>query len=89
MCFHYNQVRHKKVECLRLMNGDIRGPSLVVLRIIEGCESRVDALVVRSRALQLQAGRPKFHKLLSHVCFIFALVALYYILLLLIICMYM
>ena len=59
MCFHYNQLGHKKVDFLRLMSGVVRAPALVTLRITDGRKGREYALVVRSQALQLQAGEAK------------------------------
>ena len=59
MCFHYNQVGHKKADCPRLMGGAMSAPALVTLRITDGRKGRAEALAVRSRALQLQAGEAR------------------------------
>lgn len=46
---------HKKVDCQELMRGAVMAPAPTTLRIMDGRESRVDVLVVRSRALYLHA----------------------------------
>ena len=55
MCFHYNQVGHRKVNYLRLIGGKVNAPAPVTLRIIDDCEGMAEASTMRNRALQLQA----------------------------------
>lgn len=56
MCFLYNQVGHKKADTPTLMIGAVRTPAPTTLRITYDRKGRVEALAVRSRTLQLQAG---------------------------------
>ena len=52
-------MNHKKADYLRLMNGAVREPTLVTLRITNDREGRSDAPAVWSRALQSKVGEPR------------------------------
>lgn len=51
MCFYCDQAGQKKSECSRLMSGSVRAPTPATLRIINSCEGRAEAPVVRSGGL--------------------------------------
>lgn len=47
LCFHYNQVGHKKVDYLELLGGVVRELTPTTLRITDVRESRVGAPMVK------------------------------------------
>ena len=47
MCFHYNQVDHKKADCL-MFRGKVSAPAPVTLRITDVCDGRKGAPTARS-----------------------------------------
>ena len=59
MCFHYNQVGHKKADCPMLRGGAVSAPTLITLRITDSPKGRVGALAARSRALRCQSGEAR------------------------------
>lgn len=52
-CFHINQNRHKKANCLRLSGGAMAVPAPATLWNTDGLKGKVEAHMVKSRALQL------------------------------------
>ena len=59
LCFHYNQVGHKKVDRPTMRGGAVSAPALVTVRITSGNEGRVGAPSERIRALQCQTGEAR------------------------------
>lgn len=56
MCFHCNQVDHKKADHPRLRGGAVSVPAPVTLRNTDGREGRDGALTARRRAEHIQFG---------------------------------
>ena len=59
MCFHYNQMSHKKVDCPMFRGGVVIAPAPVTLRITDGRGGRAGSSSARSRASQCQSGESK------------------------------
>ena len=53
ICFHCNQISHKKVDCPRLSGVEVVGPTPAPLRITSGLHGKAEAPLVKSRAFQL------------------------------------
>lgn len=53
ICFHYNQVGHKKVDCLNLCSGAVTTPTPSPLRITESREDKTESPILRILAFQL------------------------------------
>ena len=51
ICFHCNQVAHKKADYLELISGALREPAPATLRNIDGHKDMVEVSVGRSRVL--------------------------------------
>ena len=51
LCFHCDEVGHKKANCLMLRGGAVIAPASTTLRIIDGREGKAGAPTERSRAL--------------------------------------
>ena len=66
LCFHCNQVGHKKVNCPKLMRRSVRAPAPATLRIIDGREGRVEVPMLRNRPRGSD-----FHHLTLQVCVVF------------------
>ncbi|XP_023747608.1 uncharacterized protein LOC111895775 [Lactuca sativa] len=53
ICFHCNQIGHKKADLSRLSGGPMVAPAPTTLRITNGHQGKAEAPVVKSRAFQL------------------------------------
>ena len=59
MCFLCNQEVHNKAQYKILLSGVVGAPDPVTLRITNGYKCKVEAVTMRSRALQFQAGNTR------------------------------
>lgn len=56
ICFHRNQVAHKKADCPGLSGGAVQALAPTTLRITVDRDGILEAPMVRSRSFQLQTG---------------------------------